>query len=229
MTHRIGGMTAPRWGVPDWRDEAAYPGPEAPMHEWRWQFLRRRPDYRQFWLDHARQDFERAVRFAEMMREEDPDYPHPEWRCGWMVNASFFGGVSKTLDPAWPHYQPGIFEPRGGDLSAVWRAEYDDHQAALDAGRMTVEFDLNSPIAEQIRRAEKMLRTDQLVRHGELLKSPRHHTTKWSSYLRVIDARDDKQTWATIANEILRYTRKEPQAARQVWEQVQELMFKAGA
>jgi hypothetical protein len=163
-----------------------------------------------------------------MMQEDDPAYPTPKWYRGWVVNESFFGGTSSTLDPSFPHYQPGIFEPRGGQAS-VWRADYDEEHAAMMSGRMSLEFDLNEPIAEQIRLAEKQLKNEQLARHGEIISSPRHHISKWRTYLRVIDARDDTQSWATIANEILRYTRNEPQAARQVWEQAQELMFKTGS
>ena len=39
------------WGVPDWRDPAAYPtADELDDLEWRWEFLRRRHGYRQDWL-----------------------------------------------------------------------------------------------------------------------------------------------------------------------------------
>jgi hypothetical protein len=39
------------WGVPDWRDPAAYPAAdELSMQEGRWEFLRRRPAYRRDWL-----------------------------------------------------------------------------------------------------------------------------------------------------------------------------------
>ena len=94
---------------------------------------------------------------------------------------------------------------------------------------MSIEFDLNTPIAEQVKTAERRLKTEQIARHGELISGPRNHTTKWRTYLRVIDARDDSQSWSTINREILRYTRNEAQAARQVWEQAQEVMFKAGS
>jgi hypothetical protein len=223
----VGQMTAPRWGVPDWRNEDAYPGSETKMYEWSWQFLRRRPDYREFWLKHAKVEFERSCKFAEIMQEDDPEYPTPEWYRGWVVKKSFFGGISSTLDPSFPHYKPGIFEPKGGGHS-VWRAKYDDETAAWNNGLMSIEFDLKSPIAKQLERAERLLKTEQAARFGEIGKGLRNHTTKWHTYLRVIDARDDGQSWSTIARKILRYTRNEPQAARQVWEQAQRLMFKTG-
>ena len=39
------------WGCPDWRDENAYPesGESLEDWQWKWQFLRRLPDYRNAW------------------------------------------------------------------------------------------------------------------------------------------------------------------------------------
>jgi hypothetical protein len=44
-------MTSP-WGVPDWRDADAYPR-KMTDRTWRWEFLRRRPDYRKAWNECA--------------------------------------------------------------------------------------------------------------------------------------------------------------------------------
>ena len=38
------------WGIPDWTRVEAYPNPSTTTDlEWRWEFLRRRPDYREKW------------------------------------------------------------------------------------------------------------------------------------------------------------------------------------
>ncbi len=38
------------WGVPDWRNASAYPTADTtPERIWRWEFLRRREDYRNDW------------------------------------------------------------------------------------------------------------------------------------------------------------------------------------
>ena len=54
---RSGGTIMPRstcWGVPDWQDAASYPNPEkANERSWRWQFVRRRDDYRKAWDEWA--------------------------------------------------------------------------------------------------------------------------------------------------------------------------------
>ena len=38
------------WGVPDWREADQYPATDSLTHrQWRWQFLRRRPEFRAEW------------------------------------------------------------------------------------------------------------------------------------------------------------------------------------
>src|SRR5215469_8069507 len=47
------------WNVPDWRDESAYPKPdELPYRVWRWEFIRRMPDYRAAWEEAAKREHE---------------------------------------------------------------------------------------------------------------------------------------------------------------------------
>ena len=48
-----------KWNVPDWRDSTAYPTPnELSDTLWRWEFLRRRTDYRQDWERYYPQTYE---------------------------------------------------------------------------------------------------------------------------------------------------------------------------
>lgn len=226
-----GEMTAPRWGVPDWRDESKYPDQDTPIYEWHWQFLRRRPDYREYWLKHAKAHFENCCSFAvHVRRNGDPDYMMPEWYRGWVVEGGVLGGYTSTLDPAFPHYRGGVgvFPGRLGGRS-VWRAEWQAHSEADRAGLVSIEFDLNEPLRPQLDCAEKRLEADQLERIGANPLPGRRHTGKWATYLRVIDARDDRQSWSVIGRHILKHTRNNPQAARQVWEQAQRLMFKVGS
>jgi hypothetical protein len=53
------------WGIPDWKDEAAYPDPKSTSAtRWAWEFLRRNSDYRKDWARYI----ERAAKAAG----EDP-------------------------------------------------------------------------------------------------------------------------------------------------------------
>ncbi len=39
------------WGVPDWRDESTYLAThKLTDRQWRWEFMRRRPLYREDWV-----------------------------------------------------------------------------------------------------------------------------------------------------------------------------------
>ena len=43
--------------VPQWKDEGTYPRPDSLNDTfWRWEFLRRRSDYRQDWVKYYRAD-----------------------------------------------------------------------------------------------------------------------------------------------------------------------------
>ena len=47
------------WGVPDWCDAAAYPQPDDLSDQlWRWEFIRRMPDYRNAWDRASRIQYE---------------------------------------------------------------------------------------------------------------------------------------------------------------------------
>ena len=64
------------WNVPDWRDESAYPKDEGTgLAQWKWEFLRRRPDYRQDWLVYAPKGY------AQEMKEYE-DHPFYDMKVG---------------------------------------------------------------------------------------------------------------------------------------------------
>ena len=59
------------WGVPDWGDATAYPKPgEITDRLWRWEFIRRMPDYREAWDRASRNEYERHCRMAEQAGED---------------------------------------------------------------------------------------------------------------------------------------------------------------
>lgn len=54
------------WGVPDWRDQSQYPEPnDLTSNLWRWQFVRRMPDYREVWDRAAAIEYELLARQAQ--------------------------------------------------------------------------------------------------------------------------------------------------------------------
>lgn len=51
------------WGIPKWRDASAYPDPETTSNfQWKWEFLRRRNDFREDWVKYAAETFENMTK-----------------------------------------------------------------------------------------------------------------------------------------------------------------------
>jgi hypothetical protein len=44
-------MEKVNWGLPDWTKGTEYPALHSRITTWAWQFLRRWPEYRTFWID----------------------------------------------------------------------------------------------------------------------------------------------------------------------------------
>lgn len=112
------------WGVPDWRDGTAYPAPDDFTSVWRWQFLRRRSDYREDWLLHHEQSFRRNVANSRNL-------PAPEGLASWAEHFAHIAdmplqfiegfetgvsghiekyGVRRMLDPAVANLPLNLFE-----------------------------------------------------------------------------------------------------------------------
>lgn len=215
-----------RWGVPDWRNEDEYPA-DMKLHEWLWQFCRRRHDYREAWLLGARKALDDHLGFVKYMNDTGEEMAS-SWTSleGYMFHdpeAEKLFRLHYIRDPAEPKPTRGLFAARYGDSFGWSDIELTEEEQRQGVYRVT--FNLNEPINDQIKRARELLLEMQEEHLGNAVKDRRLHTGKWSTYLRVLDARDDGQTWEVISREILRYTRNEPQAARQVWEQAQRLMF----
>lgn len=92
-------MSASRlnWGVPDWRSGAGYPAPDAPIRVWRWQFLRRRPDYREDWHLYHEPTFRRNMEMYQSL-------PVPEGVTSW---ADHFSRIAEM---------PGVWDEDSGTL-----------------------------------------------------------------------------------------------------------------
>jgi hypothetical protein len=59
-------MASEDWGVPDWQDPEAYPKPnERTRNEWRWEFLRREPEYRRDWAKHYKQSYQYFLELSQ--------------------------------------------------------------------------------------------------------------------------------------------------------------------
>jgi len=68
------------WNVPNWRDETQYPKPdEASLTEWRWQFLRRSPEYRKDWETYRKDKYPYKIAIEGDPNDATLHYPfYPE-------------------------------------------------------------------------------------------------------------------------------------------------------
>jgi hypothetical protein len=192
-----------KWGIPDWRDRKAYPA-TLPDILWRWEFLRRRADYRA--------DYQQS--YATTVK--------------WYRDHSFEDFVSKHLPG--PSGDGSIFpsnwenkpeSPNFRIQMADSVAKYGLRTMCNPAGARPCDLNLDSPcvfargtavlapmalglypdvsMADHIRALKATLKMLQKRSGGRIRKQ----CTKWANYLRAFDARAEGASFAAIG-EILR-------------------------
>jgi hypothetical protein len=223
-------MVGWNWGVPDWRDAAAYEVQRSPR-QWRWEFLRRRQDYREDWLMHYEPGRREALAIFGNM-------PLPEGVTTWEEHFSGYAyrrdaietiekyGISLLLDPSRACSEFELLQASYRNYPYLLHfASRRRFQEMKDASHAIVVFDLNKPIGEQLRKAKATLKRAQV----ELLdRAPdwRRHEDKWPLYLRAIDARAAGEALESIGVHVLGRTEDAAQHARNTLEQATELSFK---
>ena len=207
------------WGVPDWRDGDAYPkSNELKLDEWRWEFLRRRSDYR----------------IAYMRSEED------------FIGESkgrHFERVYKINSVADPRLSVLDLKTRKGKLSDIFPPDFyitflDTSLSHLygdpwvNEGRPRAEpqpyhidlrVDLTRPLRPQFEKFAKLAANAQKSWGKGRKLQRRTHKAKWPLYLRVLDARASGATYSQIAHALLRHQQQTEQAARDVVKQAEAL------
>lgn len=207
------------WGVPDWRDADAYPKPnELTLDEWRWEFLRRRSDYRTHFMqpeeefigDSKGLYFERVYKISEVVdphlsvldlktRKGEPDDIFPSY-----FDITF---VDTSLSHHYGH--PWMNEKRP-------RAEPQPYHIDL-------RVDLTRPLRPQFEKFAKLAANAQKSWGKGRKIHRRTHKAKWPLYLRVLDARASGATYSQISHALLRHQQQTEQAARDVLKQAEAL------
>lgn len=233
------------WGIPDWKEADLYGDTTAwSVDRWRWEFTRRREDYRR--------DFEVAIGGrSEPLDLSDPKNlpvdisPDDAW-CYGGIRAWPFShrdalkyGLVEFFDPVlsdWgcgPEWGSGlIYGPFGGV-----RTEFNDAGEVVEVeapNLVSLTFDLSLPLGPQLKAAKKELE-DCLIYHWydddndcvKEVKNVKHHTDKWLTYIRLLDARAAGASLADMA-EILPDSmgRRDQRAAGNVLKQAQEQAFR---
>jgi hypothetical protein len=180
------------WGVPSWKDPAAYPeADELDDLEWRWEFLRRRHGFRLDWM-RLQSEFVPATReqyFAVMYDLESPADPRIGIRE--LVRA-----VSTTArrgsDEVIRYPYSGLIPFRGALLSqTIGDSRFLDRIIPATPGPDDIfaRFDIGRPMKAQLRNAEYYLQLLREEAYGKNIDA-RQRMALWPTYLRFLDAAD---------------------------------------
>jgi hypothetical protein len=229
------------WGIPDWRDARAY-GAVKNWNEnrWRWEFTRRRKDYRADFDRYADESYAHAL---ELYKKFKPDGRRA--RSDQILKPTD-SGFTATMPGPRKYGLNGLPNPRISDqpfyvimfgttygcavlgegkefLSGGQGVSID-----LPEGSMAITFDLALPIKPQLKGLQPFLEDQQKLIHGKVI-SRRRHPGKWLTYLRVLDGRAAGASWseltAALSDHMRSDFRHEPQAAAQVYRAAETLMF----
>lgn len=172
------------WGVPDWRNADAYPKPdELSDRLWRWQFIRRMPDYREAWERASKVEYEvlldQVAKGLAKFGVLSPDNPYFVVTSTTVYNnPSKYGGLIKyNLET---FFNPRVAVPRiiwqdGPQYFDLRRTAFNDERAGsgavgpkpeprlvresiIEPGWTDVKFNLNEPLDQQFGRAATLLK-----------------------------------------------------------------------
>jgi hypothetical protein len=215
------------WGIPSWLDQHAYGDTKRwSENRWRWEFIRRREDCRQDFLAHK----DGTVRFYEhpgfvgrILRPDEPGFVAKVPGCYETY------GLAHLPNPAIGD-QPSyiiMFQKRGPRLLMHTEEVINECFKTTDA---VVIFDLTAPIGDQVEGAREMLKDQQKLTLGHIVHAGKKHPTKWLTYLRTLDAKENRASLMQIATGVLgwtkEHTRTDPaQWARDTVKQAEALCF----
>jgi hypothetical protein len=73
------------WGCPDWQNRDAYPknGKALKRWQWRWEFLRRTPDYRELWEERSQPD---SIRYVTKLNVRIDNWVHQLYNLDILID-----------------------------------------------------------------------------------------------------------------------------------------------
>lgn len=183
--------------VPMWSNAETYPQPDS-LHDtfWRWEFLRRRADYRQDWGKYFQSTYEYDVTCSN-----DPNYPtryrqkvvgpdHPAFKAR-MPNSLEKYHLCGLPNPAISKPWMLSFDSNYGRMyfgqGPEWLGGGEEVRVCLSEWHVAAVFDLKKPLAAQIDKVKADLVEWQEHQVGKKLER-RKCRDEWPLYLRVLDA-----------------------------------------
>lgn len=245
---------ANEWGVPDWRDAAAYGDVTRwGFYRWRWEFYRRRDDLREYFDARAEETFRRWQPHAGKdgfpvahLRPDEPGFcaivdEEARARFGYsgLPNPRIGGQPYEVIAPCKTDtnisYTEGDFPDTFGRALEFAKVELDPMQEFLlshwkerhGVRLARHEIAVTFDINKPL---EAQLETARDMLRGQQALihqknlQKRRHPSKWLGYLRTLDARADGASWAEIAG-LHPNTAQTEQTARDIWDAADALRF----
>ena len=170
------------WGLPDWTKREEYPTPCDPgqMKVWAWEFLRRNPAYRTFWMEKIRP-------FRGVNGWIDRDTAGNFWPYLDDLRMQFGVELPSPPQSTTPsHFTDEYISWVQNDGREYQRIPLERHQVAYI-------FDLTRPLDHQFKMARESATRQQKVRQesGAInVKVSRKRLEKFVLYLRILDAEE---------------------------------------
>ncbi len=196
----------------NWTDEKTYPEPESLNDTfWRWEFLRRRADYREDWEKYYQSTYEFDVACAN-----DPKFPtryrkkvvtpdHPAFKAR-MPNSLEKYHLSGLPNPAIAKPWMLSFDSNHGRIyfgqGPDWLGGGEEISLCLSEWRVAAVFDLKKPLLPQLDKVKVDLLEWQEHQVGRNLDR-RKSRDEWPLYLRVLDAVDQGVPFREIGRQAL--------------------------
>ncbi len=211
-SNRLNGEGLKTLSLPNWMDEAAYPTPESLNDTfWRWEFLRRRSDYREDWEKYYSQTYAYDVACSN-----DPNYPtrfrkrvfppdHPGFKAR-MPNSLEKYHLSGLPNPAIAKPWVLSFDSNYGRIyfgqGPDWLAGGEEVSLCLSEWQVAAVFDLKKPLPPQMEKVKTDLMEWQIHQLGRDLER-RKCRDDWPLYLRVLDAVDQGVPFRDIGKALM--------------------------
>lgn len=227
-TDKTTSLAQSEWGIPDWRDTAAY-GASTKWNfgRWRWEFYRRRNDVREYFDNNVAERFNRPNPFQQPLPKPDkPGFTVPvEARLRNVIGYANLPNPRISEQPEhilFPiEYDETIenifgdrigahgFRGTVGDLLDIAGIQLTDEHANIigDVGDhfpIPIERDQVAMVFDMNKPLEpQMKRAKEILRFGyKRRRKPlqrKRHPKKWLMYVRTLDARESGASWREIS------------------------------
>ena len=197
--------------IRDWRDPGSYPSEEkliarwradwqvdddrvltnaAVLAMWRWEFLRRKDDYRTAFVE---QHIRSQEYWDTLGIDADQRRAHEQFGARHLSNIANQYGLEFVPAPEWEFRITAtpLFRRTFGFAVTMHTSPLPDYQHLI-------AFDARLPLSPQLDKAREYMEALQTEAHGKAVTSSRHHRAQWPRYLRSLDARAAGETYEAI-------------------------------